>query len=240
MRLDTYHTSTRRRPAQRPFKIERRHTSSTHKPFLSNSSDGFQRPIIFVAHSLGGIILKQVRCRPRTSGSRTDAYKSIGICNTQGYQSKTAFRDILVSTHAIVFFGTPHSGTNGVELLRFMNRLASVFMKRNDTILKHLKANSPELDNIQKDYLSASENIGAKFFYEEYATPIVGGRREMVGTDDGQFHNTEASLRLSRVIPPPWLEQMMRLSTPIIVRWSKSRKRARKPLRRFCSTSKSG
>ena len=147
-----------------------------------------------MAHSLGGIILKQVRCHQGTSGSRTDARKAIGICNTQDFESKTPFRDILVSTHAILFFGTPHSGTNGVELLRFMNRLASVFMKTNDTVLKHLKVNSPELDTIQKDYLSASRNIGAIFFYEEYTTPIIGGRRDMVSTKGGQFRNTEGFL----------------------------------------------
>ena len=79
-----------------------------------------------------------------------------------------------------MFFGTPHSGTNGVELLRFMNTLMSIYLNTNDVVLKHLKANSQELENIQKDYLSASGKIDAIFFYEEYATPIIGGRREMV------------------------------------------------------------
>ena len=124
----------------------------------------------------------------------SDARKAICICNTHDYESKTPFRDILVSTHAVLFFGTPHSGTNGVELLLLMNRLASVFIRTNNVVLQHLKVNSPELDNIQKDYLSASGKINAVFFYEEYTTPIVGGRREMVSIWNSRFHITESLL----------------------------------------------
>ena len=187
MCFDTDHASTCRGSTERPLKGARGRTTSTHEPFLPNSPDDFQRPIIFLAHSLGGIILKQVRCRLRTRVSPTDVGKAICICNTHGFESKTPFRDILVSTHAILFFGTPHSGTNGVELLRFINRLASVVMKTNDVVLKCLTPNSPELDTIQKDYLTASGKIDAVFFYEEYTTPIVGGRREMVSMETVDF-----------------------------------------------------
>ena len=192
MRLYTDHTSARRESSQRPLKGTRRRTSSKYT-FSSNSPDEYQRPIIFLAHSLGGIVLKQVRRCIGTNAS-PDVRKAIGVCNTQGYDSMTPFRDILVSTHAVLFFGTPHSGTNGVELLRFMNRLASVFLETNDVVLKHLTPNSPELDTIQKDYVSASGRIDAIFFYEEYATPIVGGHREMVSLQRGLFHYTEGFL----------------------------------------------
>lgn len=53
-------------------------------------------------------------------------------------------------------------------------------MKTTDIILQHLKENSSELENIQKQYLLASETINAVCFYEEYATPVVGGRQEMI------------------------------------------------------------
>lgn len=126
--------------------------------------DASRRPIIFVAHSLGGIILKQ----------------AINICHTQPFDSKESFRDILVSTHAVMFLGTPHSGTNGVELVKLMNSVMSIFLETSETVLKHLKRNSEELYNIQESYISASRKIDAMFFYEAYKTPIIGGVKQLI------------------------------------------------------------
>ena len=90
-------------------------------------------------------------------------------------------RDILVSTHAILFFGTPHSGVEGTTLYAAINRLASVYTKTTDVILKNLEQNSPELENVQSLYVAASEKIDSIFFCEEYQTPVDGKRRRLVG-----------------------------------------------------------
>ncbi|KAG8797716.1 hypothetical protein FRC16_008589, partial [Serendipita sp. 398] len=123
-----------------------------------------KRPIIFLAHSLGGIILKQ----------------ALVLCHSDNFETKDTSRDILVSTFAILFFGTPHSGANGVQLAEWMGRVLSVCMSTNDRILKALSRDSSELENIQKLYLRASKQISTIFFYEEYPTRIVRGMEEHI------------------------------------------------------------
>ncbi|CCA75073.1 related to tetratricopeptide repeat domain protein-Neosartorya fischeri [Serendipita indica DSM 11827] len=134
------------------------------KSLSRQRSDHPRRPIIFIAHSLGGIVLKQ----------------ALGLCHSETVDSKNDFRDILVSTHAVLFFGTPHFGVKGVELLQTMNRLLSVYLKTTKVIVRNLKENSSALENIQRLYASASKEIETVLFYEVYPTPIIGGKRQMI------------------------------------------------------------
>jgi hypothetical protein len=87
-----------------------------------------------------------------------------------------------VSTYAVLFFGTPHSGANGVELAQWLGRVSSVFMYTSGTVLKDLGRDSPELESIQQAYLHASDGIKTIFFYEEYRTPIQWWFSEMVNS----------------------------------------------------------
>ncbi|KAG9029304.1 hypothetical protein FS842_004595, partial [Serendipita sp. 407] len=123
-----------------------------------------KRPIIFLAHSLGGIILK----------------KALVLCHCADFKTGHHLRDISTSTSSILFFGTPHSGANGIQLAEWMGRVLSMCMSTNDRILKALNRDSSELENIQRLYLPASERISTIFFYEEYATPIVRGIEELI------------------------------------------------------------
>ncbi|CAG7854429.1 SubName: Full=Related to WD40-repeat protein (Notchless protein) {ECO:0000313/EMBL:CCA73885.1} [Serendipita indica DSM 11827] len=122
----------------------RRHAVGLAQAILRKRKDA-RRPIIFVAHDLGGIILKW----------------ALVICNNEDLESKDGLRNIVVSTHSILFFGTPHSGVE-------------------DTLLKkiNLHAHSDELENIQSLYLTASKKINSVFFCEEYST----------GADEQQIH----------------------------------------------------
>ncbi|CCA76425.1 related to tetratricopeptide repeat domain protein-Neosartorya fischeri [Serendipita indica DSM 11827] len=140
------------------------HADKFLKSLSRQRIDHPRRPIIFIAHSLGGIVLKQ----------------ALGLCHSESVGSKNDFRDILVSTHAVLFFGTPHYGVNGVELLHTMNRLLSVYLKTTKVIVQNLKKNSPALENIQRSYTSASKEIENVLFYEVYPTPIIGGKRKMI------------------------------------------------------------
>ncbi|KAG8749972.1 hypothetical protein FRC14_000914, partial [Serendipita sp. 396] len=123
-----------------------------------------RRPIIFIAHSLGGIILK----------------KALGFSHSDSFKTDRGFRDISTSTLAVLFFGTPHSGANGVQLAEWMGRLLSVYMYTNNRVLSELDRDSPELEEIQRYYQSASEQLSTIFFYEEYETPILGGRTKLI------------------------------------------------------------
>ncbi|KAG8820871.1 hypothetical protein FRC19_008537 [Serendipita sp. 401] len=123
-----------------------------------------KRPIIFLAHSLGGIILK----------------KALTLCYGVDFETGYHLRDIFISTFAILFFGTPQSGANSVQLAELMGRVVSICMSTNDQVLKALNRDSSELENIQKMYSEVGRWINTIFFYEEYATPIVRGMEELV------------------------------------------------------------
>ena len=85
-----------------------------------------------------------------------------------------------MSTHATLFFGTPHSGLEGTTLVTAINRLASVYIKTTDVILNDLQAHSSELESIQSLYVAASEKISSIFFCEEYATSGIGTQEGVV------------------------------------------------------------
>ncbi|KAG8814340.1 hypothetical protein FRC17_001194 [Serendipita sp. 399] len=123
-----------------------------------------ERPIIFLAHSLGGIILK----------------RALAHCHIYGPESGHYLRDIITSTLGVLLFGTPHAGANGVELAEWMHRLLSVYMSTTNEILKHLNRDSSALEEIQAQYLPASQRIDTIFFYEEYPTPLFGGLNKMI------------------------------------------------------------
>ena len=183
MRLDSVDISTCRKVHARALKEAQDCSSSTFDFLMSDPSQFpssgrlYSRPIVWVASFSNRCVTS------RAIGPSSYHQKALIICRLE---SKSHLRDVLVSTHGVLFFGTPHSGTNGVALLQIMNRLLSVYMKTTDNVLQHLKANSSELENIQSMYLSASEGLNAVCFYEEYPTPIVGGRQELARTIHSQ------------------------------------------------------
>ncbi|CAG7850026.1 SubName: Full=Related to WD40-repeat protein (Notchless protein) {ECO:0000313/EMBL:CCA75486.1} [Serendipita indica DSM 11827] len=108
--------------------------------------------------SSGGIILK----------------RALVICHNQSLESKGDLRDILVSTHAVLFFGTPHFGVESTTFLEGINRVLSLYMETTDAILKDLQSHSPELENIQKDWVAASEKISSTVPHQ---SAVIAGDR---------------------------------------------------------------
>jgi hypothetical protein len=127
-------------------------------------SDSIDRPIIFVAHSLGGLVLKSALIH-------SDAARQGALAE---------HRSIKLSTHGILFMGTPHQGGNGVQLGQFLVNLASLFVAADDRLLKHLERDSEWLQQQQGQYGPISNDFVTKYAYEEYATPTVLGHSIMV------------------------------------------------------------
>ncbi|KAH6640799.1 Alpha/Beta hydrolase protein [Chaetomium tenue] len=121
------------------------------------------RPIIFIAHSLGGlvcenaIILAKVNAAPHI--------KQVGSC-----------------TRGIIFLGTPLQGspmTKWGEIGQRFARLAN--QDKNKELLAELKQDSPRLreladafSNILRDRAKGEEPIDVVCFYEQFETPPVG------------------------------------------------------------------
>ncbi|KAJ4286538.1 hypothetical protein N0V90_013238 [Kalmusia sp. IMI 367209] len=117
-----------------------------------------RRPIIFVAHSLGGIMVKEVLRRSDTS-------------------REPSIHDIIFSTAAVVFLGTPHRGSPGLANLgEIVRRTASTVLRvdSNATILRTLGCDSPELELCRESFTAQwrEYNFRVKTFQE--ALPLGG------------------------------------------------------------------
>ncbi|KAK0614544.1 Alpha/Beta hydrolase protein [Immersiella caudata] len=121
------------------------------------------RPIIFVAHSLGGLVVKSALIHSdsaRPGGRERD--KSISL-----------------STTSIFFFGTPHRGSQGVSVGLLLVQARSIFMKTSSRLLQHLAENSEWLQMQQGQFADISREFNIKFFYELLPTKVSSYREIM-------------------------------------------------------------
>ncbi|KAF2113016.1 hypothetical protein BDV96DRAFT_648637 [Lophiotrema nucula] len=99
-----------------------------------------RRPIIFLCHSLGGIIVK-----------RALAYSS--TCTSPGLSH---LQSIYTSTFAVLFFGTPHHGSSKASLsyLQTVTSLTvpSKLLKSKSSLVNALKEESEILQNINDQF----------------------------------------------------------------------------------------
>ncbi|KAI3343365.1 hypothetical protein F4824DRAFT_493613 [Ustulina deusta] len=105
-------------------------------------------PIVFVAHSLGGIIVKDA------------------IRRSKLFQSRTKL---------IVFLGTPHRGSSYAGWGVIASNLASLaFQDSNKGIVRTLEVNSEVLDNIQDEFLRIADSTSIKVHSFQEARAISG------------------------------------------------------------------
>ena len=143
-----------------------------------------ERPIIFIGHSLGGIIIKSV-CDPfRLSILPCLTFEHQALIHSDAARQGALeeHRSVKLSTYGVIFVGTPHQGGNGVHLGRLLVNIASVFVATNDRLLEHLERDSEWLQQQLTQYNPISQDFDTKFAYEEYETRIIAGRSIMVCT----------------------------------------------------------
>ncbi|KAF8526926.1 hypothetical protein BU17DRAFT_82378 [Hysterangium stoloniferum] len=116
------------------------------------------RPIIFVAHNVGGIILKSALIAGYS-------------CHKDHLYS---YRQVYDATIGIIYLGTPHQGTPHNYLDIVLNESG-----RNDKLAKHLTENSEWLQRqLTQDLpILAGRKITIKYFYENRGTIATGGKR---------------------------------------------------------------
>lgn len=78
--------------------------------------------------------------------------------------------------------GTPHQGGNGVQLGELMLKVASIFVRADDKIVKHLERDSEWLQQQLGQYGPISGDFVTKFAYEMYPTNIALGKTIMVSS----------------------------------------------------------
>ncbi|KAF8496289.1 hypothetical protein BU17DRAFT_59450, partial [Hysterangium stoloniferum] len=128
---------------------------------LSNSRDRSHhgsRPIFFIAHSLGGIILKSALIQASMANKR----------------HLLRYKWICLSSYGILFLGTPHQGTDVV--LKF----TSLCCRPNNILLKHLISHSELLQQQNYDFNPIAGDFQMNFFYEYLPTRLADGTFEII------------------------------------------------------------
>lgn len=131
------------------------------------------RPLIFVAHSLGGLLVKAALKRARDEE-----------------RGKPSHHQILLSTRAVLFFATPHRGANPRGLLEhaLISILTAVGFKYNKRVVDTLLPGGDYLRDLRDSF-----NVSARTFkwlifcfQEEYGLPALRGKK--VNTVSSIFH----------------------------------------------------
>lgn len=121
------------------------------------------RPLVFVAHSLGGLISKVALIRASEHGDQ--------------HTSQTHLRNIAQSTVGVLFFGTPHQGAGPLNIAhRVLKSLAGLAVQFNDSVVQTLLQGGDYLRSIQDSFVVLSKHSHWRIFsfQEEYAQGGLG------------------------------------------------------------------
>ncbi|KAL8723929.1 MAG: hypothetical protein Q9181_007073 [Wetmoreana brouardii] len=131
-----------------------------------------ERPIIFVAHSLGGIVVK--RALIYSAGKRG---------------TKTGhLRSIFVSTYGIMFLATPHYGSDPTRWNSWLENICSALLLNGPTntpqqLVDALKPNSETLQNIDRQFIEITDQFQIYYFHETKKTKLGRVWRYIVEED---------------------------------------------------------
>lgn len=128
-----------------------------------DDDDTNHRPLIFVCHSLGGLVCENALV---IADQRPEKH----------------LKSILELTRGIVFLGTPHHGSNLARWAEMLARSIGLFKQTNPEILQVLKTDSEVLAHIQDSFHTMIRSragatlppIDITCFYEELPLPGVG------------------------------------------------------------------
>ncbi|KAI0886796.1 uncharacterized protein GGS22DRAFT_158690 [Annulohypoxylon maeteangense] len=141
-------------------------TSLTHyrKDELSSHN-----PIIWVCHSLGGILVK----------------RALLYSNDLRASQHEDYRSIYVSTYGLIFLGTPHTGSEiagwGTMLQGMSDAVVPrTFFQSESVLLKTLKRDNETLQNINNHFLDIYQRFKILMAHENHKTDMKGTRMLIV------------------------------------------------------------
>lgn len=141
-------------------------------------SDATERPIIFVCHGLGGILVKKALAHSATQTSKNVDHRY----------------SIYISTYGILFMGTPHSGIENATWQAIAQEARTRGGVPSD-MLKALTKNSETLQNITDQFAPLVKQFHIYFFWESFQTVMVNWKGYVVCKDSAApiWDNTERS-----------------------------------------------
>ncbi|KAK1237933.1 hypothetical protein MKX08_002512 [Trichoderma sp. CBMAI-0020] len=113
----------------------REHAKTLINDLSALRTDTVGRPIIFVVHSLGGLVIQE----------------ALQICTNPNDEGQG---DLLSSTRGVAFFGTPHAGSDLEKFATAVINIVRIAKKPNKRLLGVLRRNSEILANIKDGFLT--------------------------------------------------------------------------------------
>ena len=126
-----------------------------------------RRPLIFLCHGLGGILVK----------------KALAYSSTRTSKHVEHLYSIFVSTYGILFFGTPHHGTeNGEWMAASAREMLSTHTSslKESQLLSVIQKDSETLQAITDQFSSLMKQFHIFFFWEEVESDMENRKGFMV------------------------------------------------------------
>lgn len=128
-----------------------------------------ERPIIFVCHSLGGLIVK----------------RALIYCRSLSHEHVEHLRSVYISTYGILFLGTPHNGSDIAKWATMLQSICSVvlpkkFFDSSPQLVESLKSNNETLQNINRLFSDFLDRFHIYFFHEGKPMDLKGTRQFIV------------------------------------------------------------
>ncbi|KAI1125247.1 hypothetical protein F5Y10DRAFT_11916 [Nemania abortiva] len=129
----------------------------------------FSNPIIWVCHSLGGILVK----------------RALLYSNDLRLSQHEDYRSIYVSTYGMVFLGTPHTGSDIATWGTVLQAMSDAvvprsFFQSESVLLKTLKRDNETLQNINNHFLDVYQRFKILMAHENHKTDFKGTRSLVV------------------------------------------------------------
>ncbi|KAK3291981.1 uncharacterized protein B0H64DRAFT_408650 [Chaetomium fimeti] len=119
---------------------------------------GTTRPIVFVCHSLGGLVVKEAL---------------IKADNYNNHQRHPTLGDIFAKTTGVIFMGTPHRGSSKESYGDLLVKIAKVALRQpNDQLLQTLRPDSHILENQREQFTTISSRMSVVCIREELPTSV--------------------------------------------------------------------
>ncbi len=143
------------------FIFQHAQTLVTHLTKYRKSEGTSTNPIIWVAHSLGGILVK----------------RALLYSNDVRAPYHEEYRSIFVSTYSIIFLGTPHTGSGVAGWGHVLQAMSDAVIPRKffDTesvLLKTLKKDSERLQEINNHFLDIYQRFNIHMAHENHKTDL--------------------------------------------------------------------
>ncbi|KAK3192019.1 hypothetical protein K4F52_002064 [Lecanicillium sp. MT-2017a] len=151
------------RSASDNFIHQHAQTLVTSLTLYRRSEGTYKNPIIWVCHSLGGILVK--RALLYSNDLRTAHHEH--------------YRSIYVSTYGLMFLGTPHTGSDAATWGLVLQGMSDVivpkkFFESESILLKTLKKDNEMLANINNHFLDIYQRFRIHMVHENHKTDIKG------------------------------------------------------------------